>query len=178
MATIGSLGVDAFKARLAGGGARANLFMVTMTFPAYAGGNPELCSFLIKGASLPASTIANVDVGFRGRKLKVAGDRTFEPWTITVINDTTMDIRNSFERWMDGMNSHVINVGYQNPLAYQSDLRIQQLDKTASVTKTYDLRGAFPTSVSAIEMNYDTNDAVEEFTVELQYQYWVSHTTT
>lgn len=175
---MATLGVDSFKSKLVGGGARANLFKVTMNFPSYAGGNPELCSFMIKGAALPASTIASVEVAFRGRKLKIAGDRTFEAWTITVINDTKMDIRNSFERWMNGINSHVANSGLANPRDYQADLMVEQLDKAGVTTKSYVIRGAFPTSVAAIDLNYDTNDAIEEFAVEFQYQYWDSSTTT
>ena len=175
---MATLGVDAFKAKLIGGGARPNLFKVTMGFPGFAGGNSEQCSFMIKGATLPASTVGAIEVSFRGRKLKIAGDRTFANWTITVINDTRMEIRNSFERWMNGINSHSTNSGLTNPLAYQADLMIEQLDKAGVTTKSYRIRGAFPTLVSEIALSYDTNDTVEEFTVELAYQYWDSNTTT
>lgn len=173
-----TLGVDDFKAKLIGGGARPNLFRVTMGFPLYARGNPEQCSFMIKGAALPASTVAAIEVSFRGRKLKIAGDRTFANWTITIINDTKMDIRNSFERWMNGMNSHGTNTGLTNPAQYQADLMIEQLDKGNNITKSYVLRSAFPILVSEIALNYDTNDSIEEFTVELAYQYWDSDSTT
>ena len=171
------LGVDDFKSKLNGGGARPNLFKATVNFPAYAGGDVEFTSFMVKGAGLPASVIANIDVPFRGRQLKVAGDRTFEPWTITVINDQQMNVRNAFETWMNGINSHVANTGLTNPADYQADMLIEQLDRDGNITKTYTIRGSFPTNISQIDLSYDTNDAIEEFTVELQYQYWESNTT-
>jgi len=175
---MATLGVDDFKSKLVGGGARANLFKVTCNFPSLAGGNTELASFMIKGASLPGSTIQAIEIPFRGRKLKIAGDRSFDVWSITVINDTKMEIRNAFERWMNSMNAHVANTGLTNPRDYQTDMTVEQLDKAGNVSKKYTIRGAFPVGVAAIELNYDTNDQIEEFTVELQYQYWESDTTT
>ena len=169
--------VDDFKAKLIGGGARPNLFRATVNFPAYAGGNTELTSFLVKGAQLPGSTIAQIDVPYRGRQLKIAGDRTFENWTITVLNDAAMDVRNAFERWMNGMNEHTENVGISTPTDYQVDMTIDQLDKADNVAKSYTIRGAFPVNVAAIDLSFDSNDAIEEFTVELAYQYWESGTT-
>jgi len=173
-----ALNVDDFKSKLVGGGARANLFKVICNFPAVAGGNTELASFMIKGATLPASTVAPIEVPFRGRKLKVAGDRTFEAWSITVINDNNMAIRNAFEKWMNYINQHAANAGSSNPASYQTDMTVQQLDREGNVVKSYTFRGTFPTSISAIELNYETNDAIEEFTVELNYQYWESKGTT
>lgn len=169
--------IDNFKAKLTGGGARPNLFKVICNFPAEAEGDAELASFLIKGAGLPASVIAPIEVPYRGRKLKVAGDRTFEPWTITVINDEGFVIRNAFERWMNSINEHLNNTGLINPNDYQTDMTVQQLGKDDSVLKTIDLKGVFPTNLSQIELNYETNDTIEEYTVELQYQYWTSNTT-
>lgn len=171
------LGVDDFKAKLRGGGARPNLFKVTLNFPGYAEGDVELASFMCKTAQLPGSTVATIPVPFRGRVLQIAGDRTFEPWTVTVINDTNMLVRDSMERWMNGMNSHSANLGLTNPLDYQVDLTVDQLDKDSSIIKRYVFRGAFPTSVSPIELDFGTNDTIEEFTVEFQIQYWESNTT-
>lgn len=171
------LGVDDFKSKLTGGGARANLFKVTCNFPGYAGGDVELTSFLIKAAALPASIIAPITIPFRGRQLQIAGDRTFEPWTVTIINDTNMEVRNAFERWMNGINGNKSNTGFANPTDYQADMIVEQLDKAGNVTKRYDIRGTFPTNISAIELSYDTENAIEEFTVELQVQYWESDTT-
>jgi hypothetical protein len=174
---MATLGVDDFKSKLIGGGARPNLFVANVTYPGYAGGDTELTSFLCKAAQLPGSQIAQLDVPFRGRQLKIAGDRTFENWTITVLNDTTMEIRNAFERWMNGINEHVNNEGLLNPNDYMADMSVEQLDRANNVTKKYDIRGAYPINISAIDLSYDTNDAIEEFTVELAYQYWESDTT-
>lgn len=172
-----ALGIDDFKAKLKGGGARANLFRVTCNFPSFVQGDVELTSFMCKGASLPASTLAAIAVPFRGRQLQIAGDRTFEPVTLTFFNDTDFSIRNAFERWMNGINGHTTNTGVLSPSDYQADMIIEQLDRQENVLKTYTVRGAFPTSVAAIELSNDSNDAIEEFTVELQVQYWESGTT-
>lgn len=171
------LGVDDFKSKLVGGGARANMFKVTCNFPSYAQGNVELTSFLCKGAQMPSSVIAPIMIPFRGRQLQIAGDRTFEPWSITVINDADYTVRNSFERWMNGINNHNNNSGLSNPTDYQADMIVEQLNKAGDVTKKYDIRGTFPTNLSAIELSYDSENAIEEFTVELQVQYWESNTT-
>lgn len=171
------LGVDDFKSKLVGGGARPNLFKATVNFPAYAGGDVELTSFLVKAAQLPASTIGTINVPFRGRQVLIAGDRTFEPWTITIINDIDFKIRNAFERWMNGINQHAANTGLTNPVDYQADMQIAQLDKAGNEVKVYNFRGTFPTAVSSIELSYESGDQIEEFQVELQVQYWESDTT-
>jgi hypothetical protein len=171
------LGVDDFKSKLRGGGARPNLFQATVNFPAYAGGDVELTSFLCEAAQLPASTMGLVTVPFRGRQLKIAGDRTFEPWTVTIINDTDFTIRDSMERWMNGMNAHSANTGLVNPVDYQADLFVDQLDKDGETLKRYNFRGCFPTNVQAIDLSYTTENEIERFTVEFQVQYWESNTT-
>jgi hypothetical protein len=172
------LGVDDFKSKLTGGGARANMFKVTVNFPAYAQGDVELTSFLCKGAQLPASVIAPITVPFRGRQLQIAGDRTFEPWTITVLNDADFVVRDAFERWMNGINQHNENTGFEDPVEYQADMIVEQLRRDGTTSKRYDFRGTFPTNVAAIDVNYDSENTIEEFTVELQVQYWESNTTT
>jgi hypothetical protein len=171
------LGVDDFKAKLKGGGARSNLFKATLNFPIYAGGDVELTSFLCEAAQLPGSTIGVVIVPFRGRQVKMAGDRTFDAWTVTVINDTDFKIRNAMERWMNGMNAHSANTGLTNPTDYEADLIIEQLDKNGSTLKTYNMRGCFPSSVSPIELSYASENEVERFQVEFQVTYWESGTT-
>ena len=171
------LGVDDFKSKLRGGGARANLFKAIINFPAYAQGDVELTSFLCEAAQLPGSVLAAIEVPFRGRRLKIAGDRTFEPWTVTIINDTDFKIRNAMERWMNGMNNHQLNTGLVNPTAYQADLIVEQIDKNGSTLKRYTFKGAFPTAVSPIDLSYATENEIERFTVEFQYQYWTSNTT-
>ena len=170
--------VDDLKSRLPGGGARANLFRATVEFPGYAGGDSNLISFLCKGAQLPASVVGQVDVPFRGQVLKVAGDRTYENWTVTIINDDLFRGRDAFERWMNGINQNKTNQGIVSPSTYQADMVVEQLTRDDLVAKTINIRGAFPINVSAIDLSYDTTDAIEEFTVEFAYQYWESNTTT
>ena len=167
-----SLRVDDLKAKLTGGGARPNLFKATINFPNYAGGNTDLTSFLCKAAQMPSSVVGQIDVPFRGRQLKVAGDRTFENWTITVINEDGFEVRNSFERWQNGINEHRNGTGILNPADYQADLIIEQLNRQNEVIKTIILRGAFPVNVAGIDLSYDTTDTIEEYTVEFAYQYW------
>jgi len=171
------LGVDDFKAKLRGGGARPNLFKATINFPAYAGGDVEVTSFLCEAAQLPGSTITPIIVPFRGRQLKMAGDRTFDSWSPTIINDTDFVIRNSMERWMNGMNAHSANTGLTNVVDYEADLIVDQLDKDGSIIKTYNFRGCFPTAVSPIDLSYASESEIERFTVEFQVQYWESNTT-
>jgi len=172
------LGVDDMKAKLVGGGARPNLFKVTMGFPSYVTADVSLASYMCKAASMPASTIAPIMVPFRGRQLQIAGDRTFEAWNITVINDTDFNVRNSFEQWMNGINQHETNTGLTQPSSYMADMIVEQLDKDGTVKKKYDIRGTFPTSLGAIEVAYTDENTIEEFTVELQVQYWESNKTT
>lgn len=171
------LGVDDMKAKLIGGGARPNLFKVTMAFPSYVTANVELASYMCKASSMPASIIASIEVPFRGRQLKVAGDRTFDPWSVTVINDTDFNVRNSFEQWMNGINQHKANTGLTQPSSYMADMIVEQLDKNGTTKKTYNIRGCFPTNLGAIELSYETGDTIEEFEVELQVQYWESDKT-
>jgi hypothetical protein len=170
-------GLDDFKSQLRGGGARPSLFRVGVNFPTETGGNNELASFMIKAATLPASIVGVIEVPFRGRKLKIAGDRTYEPWTITVTNDTGMEIRNAFERWMHLINANSQNIssfGGGNSLGYMADMYVDQLDRDGNITKRYNVIQAWPTNVSSIDLNYETVDTVEEFTVELNFQYWTS----
>ena len=172
------LGVDDMKAKLVGGGARPNLFKVTMAFPSYVTADVSLASYMCKAATLPAGAIAAIAVPFRGRNLQVAGDRTFDPWSITVINDTDFNVRNSFEQWMNGINQHQENTGLTQPSSYMADMIVEQLDKDGTSKKTYNIRGTFPTNLGAIEVSYEQENVIEEFTVELQVQYWESNKTT
>ncbi len=170
------LGVDDFKAKIRGGGARPNLFQATLNFPAYAGGSEitEVASFLCEAAQLPGSTLGSIVVPFRGRQLKMAGDRTFDVWTATIINDTDFKIRNAMELWMSGIGGHSENVGLTNPIDYEADLRIAQLDRNGSKIKEYVFNGAHPTDLSPIDVAYATTDDIERFTVTFQYQYWTT----
>ena len=172
--------INDFKAKLAGGGARANQFKVTMPFPGYAqvGGEIEDLAFLCTTAQIPAMNVGLVNVPFRGRQIKIAGDRTFADWSITVLNDTDFKLRNAFERWQNGINNMTDNEGLSNPVDYQVDAFIDQLDRNGNTLKSYTLRGAYPVEVSDIALNYGTVDEVETFGVTFQYQYFETNTTT
>lgn len=190
--------IEDFKSKLIGGAARPNLFEVELKFPSFVeGGNDQTMldksRFLVKSAALPASNINVIEVPFRGRNLKIAGDRTFDVWTITVINDIDFSIRNAFERWMNGINKHDNATGYINPVQYQCDAIVYQLGRNTlastqnsapgtgspinassnyPVLKQYLFHGVFPTNIGAIEVSYDSSDSIEEFTVDLQVQWW------
>lgn len=170
--------ISDFKSRLSGGGARPNLFEVELAFPdAVAIENDVLqkARFLVKAAALPASTIAPIDVPFRGRILKIAGDRTFETWTITVINDTDFSLRSAFEKWMNTINKMSDATGVVDPEAYQKDATVKQLDRDGSVLRSYKFWDIFPTNISTIDVSYETTDTIEEFTVEMQVQWWEAY---
>ena len=177
-----------FKSILAGGGARPNLFEVSISdFPGYTDAVGEDIKFLCKGAQLPESTVGLVEVPFRGRTFKVAGDRTFAPWSITVINDTDFAIRNAMETWMQTIAQYKDGSGSTDPGDYMREATVSQLlrDKSdmgkTSGTGTegsrtdagqYRFYDIWPTSVSAIDLSYDSSDVLEEFTVEFQVNYW------
>jgi len=175
------LRVDSFRGKMTGGGARANMFAVDVQFPFFASGSTELTSFMCRAAQLPGSNLGTIEVPFRGRIIKMPGDRTFEPWTITVYNDTNFNVRNSFEQWMNGMNTHQENMGLYTDNAgygtYAQNLEVKQLNQLGATVKTYTLRNAFPTVISPIELSYDQVTAVEEFTVTIEYDYWSNDNT-
>tara|TARA_R100000234_G_scaffold119710_1_gene103419 strand:+ start:1296 stop:1895 length:600 start_codon:yes stop_codon:yes gene_type:complete len=169
--------ISDFKSKLTGGGARPNLFEVVLAFPTLVSPVNEnevlqKSRFLVKAAALPASTIAPVEIPFRGRILKVAGDRTFETWTITVINDTDFMIRSAMEKWMNTINKLEDATGITNPVDYQSDALVHQLDRDGSTLRSYKFKSIFPTNISTIDLSYETTDTIEEFTVEMQVHYW------
>ena len=176
--------ISEFKSTLAGGGARPNLFEVELTtFPsAITGWDADTFKYLCKAANLPASTIASIDVPFRGRTFKVAGDRSIDVWTVTVINDEDFKLRRSFEAWMELIAKLDNNLGATNPSSYMSNATVHQLGRGSTVNSTtnagadssilasYKFVDIFPTAVSAIDLSYDSGDTIEEFTVEFQVQ--------
>lgn len=183
--------IDRFKSRLSGGIARPNLFEVVLTFPdgvvdPSVNDLDSKVRFLVKGAALPASTVTPINIPFRGRNLKIAGDRTFDVWTVTVINDTDFAIRGSFERWMNSIAKVSDNSGNTNPVDYQTDAIVHQLGRAPvtgagsaqdsavdqPILRSYQFHGIWPTNISAIALSYDNTDAIEEFDVELQVQWW------
>ena len=182
--------ISQFKSKLRGGGARPNLFEVAIpNFPDFVGASynnddKSNLRFMCKAANLPASNVAPIDVPFRGRILKVAGDITFDPWTITVINDEDFRLRTAFEGWMNGISKLDNNTGATNPGSYMTDAFVTQLGRggkernskknqsgnSASALKTYKFVDIFPVNVSALDLAYDSSDTIEEFTVEFAVQ--------
>ena len=187
--------ISQFKGQLAGGGVRPNLFEVELNFPNGAGQTlgfmsneatpaaenatidnttsiAEKVPFMVKAANLPASNITPVEVPFRGRILKVAGERTFDTWTVTVLNDADFQIRTSMEQWMNGISRLTNGSGEVDPSMYTADALVKQLDRNGDTLRLYNFVGLFPTNVSEIALSMDTTDTIEEFTVEFQVLYW------
>ena len=172
--------INDFKSRLKGGGARANQFKVTLPFPGFAsvGGETSDMAFLCTATNTPASTVSDVAVPFRGRSLYVAGDRTFDTWATTVLNDTDFKIYRAVERWLNGINNMTDNEGLTNPSDYQVDAFVDHLDRNGATLKSWTFRGLFPTALPGIALNYGTNNDVETFDVTWRYQYFETDTTT
>jgi len=186
MAVRGTL--DDFKARVQADFARPNLFQVDLAFPQAIitnTGLTELGKFTVRAANLPSSTLGVIEVPFRGRVLKIAGDRTFEPWTITVMNDSRFAMRTAFEVWVEAIQA--ANENYtaagglgdnEDATGYFADMSVFQLARdvkdgeTPKTLKGYKFYNVFPSNISAIDLDFGSNDAIEEFTVELQVQYW------
>lgn len=168
---------------LINGGARPSLFEVELTFPGgIVSDVPQNGRFLIKAAQIPASTVDSVDVGYFGRKIKVAGDRTFTDWTVTVINDEDFALRDAFEAWSNKINALEANVQAGGSALtsgiYKCDLIVKQYAKSQDinskdVSRSYKFIGAFPTSIDAIALNWDTTNQIEEFDVTFAYDYWI-----
>ena len=174
-----SFNVNEFRAQLRGDGARPNLFEVSLPFPAFAlpGVAQTKMTFMCKTAQLPGSTVGSVPVQYFGRELKFAGNRMFSDWTVNIINDEDFVIRNAFERWMAGINSHNLNVrnpAAMTPLGYTVDGQVKQFGKAGDVIKAYKFVGLFPVDLSAIDVDWSSNDSIEEFTVTFSYQFWES----
>lgn len=171
--------ISDFKAQLIGGGARANQFRVELSFPSYVTAGPVVglrAQFMCKAAQLPASTIENIPLQYRGRAVNIAGERTFAPWTISIYNDVDFGIRNAMEQWSNGIQNLSNTNGRTNPRDYQVDLQVHQLDRNGSIVKTYKFVDAFPIEVGAIALDFDTSNTVETFDVTFQYNYWTSGT--
>ena len=167
--------IDDFKANLLGGGARANQFRVTITPPAgiATGLDVRRASFLVTASNLPAQTLGEITVPFRGRQIYIAGDRTFEDtWSTTFLNDTDFMVRNAMELWMNGINDLADGTGTSALADYQTDLQVEQLDRDDTILKTYIFRSAWPTTVAQIDLSSETADAIESFEVTWRYQHF------
>lgn len=164
--------INEFKSRLGAGGARPNQFLVTLTFPTAIGATAGQDSLLVTAASLPGSNVNATVIQYRGREVKLAGERTFDPWVISIANDTSMKLRTSFERWSDLMNNRLNNGGEITPALYMADVTVQQLDRNDAVIRTYSMKDAWPSNVSEIALAYSQNDVISEFQVTFQYQWF------
>lgn len=180
--------IDDFKANVVADFARPNLFQVDLNFPQGIINNSsliELGKFTVRAANLPSSQIGVIEVPFRGRVLKIAGDRTFEPWTVTIQNDSRFALRTAFELWASSIQAYNENftsaagLGDQDDATgYFADMTVHQLARdvkdgdSPKILKSYKFYNVFPSNIAAIDLDFGNNDAIEEFTVELQTQYW------
>ena len=187
MASFAERNIDKFKSKLTGGGARPNLFQVDLGWPPLkiGGDKTDLTTegtFMVKAAELPASNIGDIPVNFRGRILHVAGDRTFDPWTVTVINNTDWKLRTAFEDWSQQINDRTLDSGITDPTSYHGDMVVKQLARGTVEGKTkptsipmvaqYKFFGCWPSQVSSIALDYGSTDTIEEFQVTFQVTYW------
>lgn len=166
--------INEMKSQLTFGGAKASLFQVQITNPINGAGDLKT-PFMVQAANIPESTLGLIEVPYFGRKVKIAGDRTFAEWTVTVINDEDFLIRNAMEEWMNSINTHegnLRNLGSASPAQYKSQAQITQFSKTGVPLRTYNFVGLFPTTVAAIGMDWNTTDDIERFDVTFQYDYW------
>jgi hypothetical protein len=198
-----AFGINKFKSNLVGGGARPSLFEVSLTFPTFFGTDASSdaadfeteyqnaafgtsdsvkvqSEFLIKGASIPASTVGTYDVFFHGKAIKVAGDRTFETWETTIVNDEGFEIRHKLEKWMELIQNHTINTRSTDISSskkegtnadYKQDITVKQYGKTGSLLRSYQFLGAFPSNLGAIALDWGT-DGIEEFSCTWTYDNW------
>ena len=188
MATFADRNITNFRDRLVGGGARPNLFEVNIELPDGVTGLADFANdvrFMVKAAEIPAANIGNIPVPFRGRVLPVAGDRTFDPWTVTVINDSKFNIRDAMEQWSNKINDLQFDVGDISPSNYQTKAEVFQLSRggkttsasstggeTINVLRTYNFEGIYPSVVSSIPLDYGATDSIEEFQVTFNYLFW------
>ena len=179
MASFNERSIVDFRSKMTGGGARSNLFEVNIKYPGSIDDGTATSDgeFLIKAAEIPAANLGNIPVPFRGRVLPVAGDRTFDPWTVTVINDTDFTIRDKMEQWSNFINDIQTTQGAVNPEDYQTSAIVQQLGRSGAksdipVLRSYRFVGIYPNAVSSIPLDYGATDQIEEFQVTFNYLYY------
>ena len=183
MATFNERNITEFRSRLAGGGARSNLFEIEIDFPENIAINRtdvlDKVPFMVKAAEIPASNLGNIPVPYRGRVLPVAGDRTFDPWTVTIINDTDFVLRDAMEKWSNSINDLQTAQGTINPEVYQRSAQVKQLSREGSnpgdpekVLRTYNFVGIYPNTVSNIPLDFGATDQIEEFQVTFNYLFY------
>ena len=180
--TFENRNIQSFRDRMIGGGARPNMFEVNINLPDQIGkdkNRDENMRFLIKAAEIPAANIGNIPVPFRGRVLPIAGDRTFDPWTVTVINDTNFKIRDAMEKWSNLINDLQTSQGEINPEEYQTAAFVKQLSREGGdnpgpidILREYRFEGIYPNVVSSIPLDYGATDQIEEFQVTFNYLFY------
>jgi hypothetical protein len=165
-----SFNINEFKSQLVGGGARPTLFRVQITNPILPIADIKV-PFMVKTAGLPASNLGSYEVPYFGRFVKYAGDRTFEPWSVTVINDEDFAIRNAMEAWSNAINTHDSNTRAL-PQSYKSNAIITQYSKSGRTLRTYVFEGIYPEAIEGITMSWEAVNQIEEFNVTFQYDLW------
>lgn len=166
--------INEMRSQLTGGGAKASLFQVQITNPVTNIADLKV-PFMVTASNIPESTLGVIEVPYFGRKIKLAGDRTFGEWQVTVMNDEDFLIRNAMEAWMNSINSHVSNLRQfptSSPSEYKQQAQITQYSKAGVPIRTYQFNGIFPSSVSAIQMDWNDVDTIERFDVTFQYDWW------
>lgn len=171
MAGINPNNITGFVNSMAGGGVRTNLFAVNGTIPFYTANDAQV-QFLIKAAQIPPSSLGTIEVPYRGRRIKLPGDRTFQDWSITVISDSNYSIRSAFENWSAQLNTHVGNITSTNFMSLMPTWSVTQLNRDGSALRTYSFIGCFPSEIGAIDLSYENNDQIAEFPVTLNYSWW------
>ena len=172
--------VSEFKSNLRQGGARPSLFKVEFQYPSAILAPPTRAEFLVKATTIPASTIGSYDVFYHGKAIHVAGDRTFDTWDTTIINDEDFGIRNTLENWMNSISNHKLNTRNKGMFdnregdvaQYKSTLKVQQFSKAGKVLRTYSFKGAWPSALSTINLDWSTASEIEEFTCTWVYDSW------
>jgi len=168
--------IEDFKAVLQGGGVRPTMFEVELTFPeSVVADSTEITrtsTFLIQAAQMPASVVGTIEVPFRGRKLKVSGDRSFEPWNVQVLNDTTFGLRVAFEKWSEKIQNHNYALGSTSLADYFASAIVRQLDRDGSQLRAYSFEGIWPANIGAVDLDFNATDDVERYDVTFNVQYW------
>lgn len=162
--------IAGFVNAFAGGGVRTNLFRVSGTIPGY-GGNRAI-AFLCKAAQIPPSSLGTIEVPYRGRRIKLPGDRTFQDWSITIMSDANMSLRSAFEYWSATFNSHTTNVTSTFFMQFMPTWSVTQLNRDGTALRSYNFIGCFPSEVGAIDLSYENNDQIAEFPVTINYSWW------
>lgn len=162
--------INQFKSQLVGGGARPTLFQVQITNPILGAADFKI-PFMVKAATIPTSTIGSIPVSYFGRQIKMGGDRVFEDWNVTVINDEDFAVRNAMEAWSNAINTHVTNFRSYPP-SYKAQAQVTQFGKDGSVLREYTFEGLFPVQISDIQLAWEQMDTIEEFNVTFQYDLW------